>query len=123
MENIMRDYGMDCGLDHGIDKADSRSGRSDSSARIRRDEECSSASLIPLRLASEGEWVRVVSLNGCRGFHDRMSGVGIRIGGKLEVIRNRMDGKLLLGLDGTRLFLGGGMAQKINVVIEGGGRI
>lgn len=120
----MRDYGMDCGLDHGIDKADSRSGRSDSSARIRRDEECSSsASLIPLRLASEGEWVRVVSLNGCRGFHDRLSGVGIRIGGKLEVIRNRMDGKLLLGLDGTRLFLGGGMAQKINVVIEGGGRV
>jgi ferrous iron transport protein A len=75
----------------------------------------------PLRLAGEGERVRIVSLNGGRGFHDRLAGLGLRIGELVEVIQNHMDGKLLLGHEGIRLFLGGGMAQKIQVVIVKGG--
>lgn len=74
---------------------------------------------IPMRLAPEGEWVRIIALCGGRGFQDRLAGMGLHIGGRLEVIQNRCDGKLLLGHDDTRLFLGGGMAQKIRVVIEG----
>jgi Fe2+ transport system protein FeoA len=74
---------------------------------------------VPMRLAHEGEWVRIVALCGGRGFQDRLAGMGLHIGGRLEIIRNRFDGKLLLGHDGTRLFLGGGMAQRILVVIEG----
>ncbi|MBI4776542.1 MAG: ferrous iron transport protein A [Deltaproteobacteria bacterium] len=76
---------------------------------------------LPLRLAREGDRVRIVSLNGGRGFHDRLAGVGLRVGERVEVIRNRMDGKLLLAHEGTRLFLGGGMAQKIQVVVVEGG--
>ncbi|MCD6293757.1 MAG: ferrous iron transport protein A [Deltaproteobacteria bacterium] len=77
---------------------------------------------LPLRMAREGERVRIISLNGGRGFHDRLAGLGLRIGEQVEIIQNRMDGKLLLGHEGTRLFLGGGMAHKIQVVaIERGG--
>ena len=75
---------------------------------------------LPLRFVREGEWVRIVSLNGGKGFHDRLAGVGLRVGGFLSIIRNGMDGKLLLGHEGNRLFLGGGMAQKIQVVIVEG---
>ena len=73
---------------------------------------------VPLRLVREGEWVTIVALRGGRGFHDRLGGMGLHIGGRLEVIHNRMDGKVLLGHEGARLFLGGGMAQKIHVVID-----
>lgn len=75
---------------------------------------------VPLRLVREGEWVRIVSVNSGRGFHDRLAGMGLRIGGRLEIVQNRLDGKVLLGHEGTRLFLGGGMAQKIQVVIVEG---
>lgn len=74
---------------------------------------------VPLRLAGEGEWVRIVAFHGGRGFHDRLAGMGLCVGGRLEVIRNRFDGKIVLGNEGSRLFLSGGMAQKIEVVIEG----
>lgn len=74
---------------------------------------------VPLGLVTEGEWVRIVALHGGRGLHDRLAGMGICVGGRLEVIRNRFDGKIVLGHEGSRLFLGGGMAQKIRVVIEG----
>jgi Fe2+ transport system protein FeoA len=75
---------------------------------------------LPLRLVREGEWVRIVSVNGGEGFHNRLAGVGLRVGERMEIIRNGMDGKLLLAHEGTRLFLGGGMAQKIQVVIVEG---
>jgi Fe2+ transport system protein FeoA len=77
------------------------------------------AAAVPLRLAGEGEWVRIVACHGGRGFHDRLAGMGLCVGGRLEVIRNRFDGKIVLGHGGSRLFLGGGMAYKIEVVIEG----
>jgi hypothetical protein len=32
-----------------------------------------------------------------------------------------MNGKILLGLDGSRLYLGGGVAHKIQVIIVEGG--
>jgi Fe2+ transport system protein FeoA len=74
-----------------------------------------------LRLAQEGDWVRIVSTNGRKGFHDRLAGVGLRVGAEVQVLRNSMNGKLLLGHEGTRLFLGGGMAHKIQVVVIEGG--
>jgi Fe2+ transport system protein FeoA len=77
---------------------------------------------LPLRMVREGEWVRIVSVNGGEGFHNRLAGVGLRVGERMEIIRNGMDGKLLLAHEGTRLFLGGGMAQKIQVVIVEGSK-
>ncbi len=74
-----------------------------------------------LRLAREGDWVKIVSINGGKGFHDRLAGMGLHVGAEVHVLRNSMNGKLLLGHEGTRLFLGGGMAHKIQVVVIKGG--
>ena len=74
-----------------------------------------------LRLAQEGEWVRIVAVNSGKGVHERLAGFGLRIGAEVQVLQNSMNGKLLLGHQGARLYLGGGMAHKIQVtVIEGG---
>jgi ferrous iron transport protein A len=79
--------------------------------------------IFSLRLAQEGEWVRIVSVNGGKGVHERLAGFGLRVGTEVQVLQNSMNGKLLLGHQGARLYLGGGMAHKIQVaVIEGGNR-
>jgi ferrous iron transport protein A len=76
-----------------------------------------------LRLAEEGEWVRIVSVNGGKGVHERLAGFGLHAGAEVQVLQNSMNGKLFLGHQGARLYLGGGMAHKIHVaVIEGGNR-
>ena len=84
---------------------------------------CAGIGTFSLRLAREGDWVRIVSVNGGKGVHDRLTGFGLRVGAEVQVLHNSMNGKLLLGHEGTRLYLGGGMAHKIQVaVIEGGKR-
>ena len=76
--------------------------------------------IFSLRMAQEGEWVRIVAISGGKGFHERLAGVGLRVGTTIQVLCNPMDGKLVLGHEGTRLFLGGGMAHRIQVsVIKG----
>ncbi len=70
----------------------------------------------PLRMAAEGEKVEIFSLNGGKIFHDRLAGLGIHVGEKVEIIQNRSDGKLLLGHGNARFFLGGGMSWKIQVI-------
>lgn len=76
---------------------------------------------LSLRLAQKGEWVRIVSVNGGKGIHERLAGVGLRIGTEAQVLHNSMNGKLLIDHQGARLYLGGGMAHKIHVVIIEGG--
>jgi ferrous iron transport protein A len=78
----------------------------------------------PLRLAREGNQVRIVSMKEGKGFRERLAGMGLLVGAQMLVIQNHMDGNLLIDHDGTRLFLGGGMANKIQVVVtnEGGGQ-
>lgn len=79
--------------------------------------------ILPLRLAQEGEWVRIVSVNGGKGLQERLSGFGLRVGAEVQVLHNTMNGKLLIGYQGARLYLGGGMAHKIQVAaIQGGDR-
>lgn len=75
-----------------------------------------SDSMISLRMAREGQWVRIVSIKGGGRLHERLAGVGLRVGVKIQVLHNAMDGKLMLGHQGTRLYMGGGMAHKIQVV-------
>ena len=71
----------------------------------------------PLRMAGEGEKVKIFSLNGGKNFHDRLAGLGLHVGERLEIIQNRKDGKLLLGHGNARFFLGGGMSWKIQVIV------
>jgi ferrous iron transport protein A len=79
--------------------------------------------IFSLRLAQAGEWVRIVSVNGGKGVQERLAGFGLRIGAEVQVLHNPMNGKLLIGYQGARLYLGGGMAHKIQVAaIQGGNR-
>lgn len=70
----------------------------------------------PLRLAGEGALVRITGLNSGRVCHGRLAGLGLGIGSEIRVIRNDMHGKILVGHNSTRLYLGGGMAHHIHVV-------
>ncbi|MBN2126516.1 MAG: ferrous iron transport protein A [Deltaproteobacteria bacterium] len=76
---------------------------------------CRGTGVFSLRLAQEGEQVRIVSINGGKGLHERLAVLGLRVGSRIQVLRNTMDGKLLLGHEGSRLYLGGGMAHRIQV--------
>ena len=69
-----------------------------------------------LRLANEGERVRITSLGGGKSFRDRLVSMGLNVDSEIEIVQNREGGKMLIGVEDTRLFLGGGMAHKINVV-------
>lgn len=68
-------------------------------------------------MAGEGEKVRIVSLRGGKGLQDRLFGMGLNVGAEVEIMRNDGAGPMVVALKGARLFLGGGMAQKIHVVI------
>ena len=75
----------------------------------------------PLRLAREGDRVRIVAVRGGKGLRERLTGLGILIGVEVQVLQNSMNGKLLLGHEDKRFYLGGGLSHKIQVaVIEGG---
>ena len=75
----------------------------------------------PLRLAQPGDWVRIISIRDGRGIREKFNGLGLRIGAEVQVLQNSMNGKILLGHEDKRFYLGGGLSHKIQVaVIEGG---
>lgn len=74
----------------------------------------------PLRMIAEGEKVKIVSLNGGRAFHDRLAGMGLNFGAELEVLQNQGSGRMVVAHGGARLFFGGGMAHKVQVIIVEG---
>ena len=76
-----------------------------------------SSNTFSLRMANEGERVQITSLGGGKSFRDRLFSMGLNVGTEIEIVQNREGGKMLIGLEDTRLFLGGGMAHKINVII------
>jgi len=69
----------------------------------------------PIRLAGEGERLKISSLVGGIKFQDRIFGMGLNVGVEIDILRNVGSGPVLIALNGSRLFLGGGMAHKINV--------
>ncbi len=83
----------------------------------RSSEDLSSKSVLPLALAGEGESLRIVSLRGGRGFHEKLVSMGLNVGDEIEVIQRRGGGTVLIAKEGIRYGLGGGMAQKILVAV------
>lgn len=69
----------------------------------------------PLASARQGEKVRIVAIQGGRGFRARLASMGILPGEEIEVMTNQGYGPLLLVVMDGRLTLGRGMAQKIIV--------
>ncbi|WP_310601411.1 FeoA family protein [Desulfobulbus sp.] len=70
----------------------------------------------PLVLASEGEKVKVVSLNGGGLMRERLLSMGINLEDEILVVRKQDNGAVLIEKAGCRYGLGGGMAHKINVI-------
>ena len=70
----------------------------------------------PIRLAGEGGRLKIASLVGGKNFQDRIFGMGLNVGAEIDILRNVGNGPVLVALNGSRLFLGGGMAYKINVM-------
>lgn len=68
----------------------------------------------PLTMATEGERVRIQSLQGGKGLMLRLTELGLNQGAELRVVQ-RQGGGLVVARGETRIALGGGMATKILV--------
>ena len=73
-------------------------------------------STITLFLASNGERVKIVKIEGGRQMQARLASMGITVNSCLEMINNNAAGQILVAVDGVRIALNRGMAQKIFVV-------
>ncbi len=71
--------------------------------------------LIPLSMAKAGETVFVRDVAECRHKQNRLASMGLRAGDRIEIINNTGGGRVILGLDNTRLAIGRGMAKRIMV--------
>jgi Fur family transcriptional regulator, ferric uptake regulator len=71
--------------------------------------------LIPLAMTKPGETVFVREVAGCRHKQSRLASMGLRAGDRVEIINNTGGGRVILGLQNTRLAIGRGMAKKIMV--------
>jgi Fe2+ transport system protein FeoA len=72
----------------------------------------------PLAMAGEGDRVKVADIRGGNSMQTRMAGMGIRQGDILTVVQRQGQGAVVVSQGETRYVLGGGMAQKINVIKE-----
>ncbi len=70
---------------------------------------------IPLAMAGSGRKVRLVSVDGGRSVCSHLAALGLIPGVEVEVKRNTPGGPFILGLKGSQLVIGRGMAQKILV--------
>jgi ferrous iron transport protein A len=73
------------------------------------------AQLMPLAMVCPGEEVKIVGLRAGRGLAQRLADMGLVPGQTIRVISSHMPGPLMIGLHGSRLVLGYGVAQKIMV--------
>ncbi len=73
------------------------------------------ASTIPLVMAARGERVRVVGLAGGKKAQSRLQSMGLAPGVCLEVINNNPSGPFIVAINDTRLALGSGIAQHVQV--------
>ncbi len=71
--------------------------------------------LIPLAMAKAGETVFIREVAGCRHKQSRLASMGLKSGDRVEIINNTGGGRVILGLENTRLAIGRGMANKIMV--------
>lgn len=72
-------------------------------------------STLPLVMAANGEKVKIVKINGGRELQGRLAAMGITIDSCVDIINNNAIGQVLIAVDGVRLALNRGMAQKILV--------
>ena len=71
--------------------------------------------LMALAMAKAGETVFVREVAGCKHKQGRLASMGLRAGDRVEIINNTGGGRVILGLENTRLAIGRGMAKRIMV--------
>jgi Fe2+ transport system protein FeoA len=70
---------------------------------------------MPLSIVQIGRKVRLVSVEAGHGLRSRLTAMGLVPGTEIEVLQNFMHGPFLIEVKGSRIMLGRGMAQKIEV--------
>lgn len=70
---------------------------------------------MPLSIVQVGRKVRLISVEAGRGLRSRLTAMGLVPGTEIEVLQNFMHGPFLIEVKGSRIMLGRGMAQKIEV--------
>ncbi len=70
----------------------------------------------PLSLASEGEWVQVMTVIGGKNMQKRLFAMGITDGSELQILHRQTDKGVVIRHAETRWAIGHGLAHKIMVV-------
>jgi Fe2+ transport system protein FeoA len=70
---------------------------------------------MPLAMVKEGNRVLVKDVSAGIGTRMRLAAMGVLPGCELQVVRNHMDGPLIVQVIESRVVLGREMAQKIDV--------
>lgn len=70
---------------------------------------------IPLLYAANGENVQIVQILGGRDVHARLTDMGLAVGTCLKIINNHGSGPCIAAINGMRLAINTGIAQKIIV--------
>jgi len=73
------------------------------------------SSTLPLVMAAKGEHVKIVALHGGRNIQNRLTSMGLSIGVCLEILNNAPSGPFIVAINDTRLALGTGIAQHVEV--------
>ncbi|MGI6098605.1 MAG: FeoA family protein [Kiritimatiellia bacterium] len=74
---------------------------------------------MPLSLVPAGHSVRLRRVQAGSGLASRLTAMGLLPGTQIQVCHNDRNGPVILGLNGNRLMLGRGMAEKVSVEDEG----
>ena len=70
--------------------------------------------MIPLNMIKNGE-ARIVKINGGKIFKKRLGAIGLREDDIISVVSASFWGPVILRINGTRIGIGAGMANKIFV--------
>ncbi len=70
---------------------------------------------MPLAMVESGRCVRILAIRSGRGLKGRLAAMGLVPGVDLVVVRNSLNGPLIVSVKESRLVLGRGMVHKILV--------
>jgi len=71
--------------------------------------------IMPLTMVREGMKAVLLSIEGGRQLRSRLAALGLLPGTELEVIQNSGQGPFVIGVKGSRIVIGRGMAARIAV--------
>lgn len=70
---------------------------------------------MPLAMVKAGSLVRLVAVDAGRGLKGELEAMGLVPGVEIEVFVNNFHGPFIIGVKGSRIVLGRGMAHRIRV--------